>query len=62
MELFRKSNTDVFYLDLGHFQATTLFADIHGTIINQYQNITGCYKTQKHTQYEQKKTFYEFKL
>lgn len=60
MELFRKTNTDVFCLDLRHFQATSLFADIYGTILNQYQNITGCYKTCRDTL--QKKTFYEFKL
>lgn len=62
MELFRKSNTDVFCLDLRHFQAMSLFADIYSTIINQYQSITGPYKACRDTWYEQKKTFQEFKL
>lgn len=56
IELFRKSNIDVFCLDLRHFQATSLFADIYVTTVNQYQNITGCYKTYRGTWYEQKKT------
>lgn len=61
MELFRKNNIDVFCLDLRRFYATSLFPNIYGTIINQYQNITGHYKTCRDRWYEQKKTFYEFK-
>lgn len=55
MEVFRKSNTDVFCLDSRHFQASTLFAEIYGTIINQHKSRTGHYKTCVDIKYEERK-------
>lgn len=57
MEVFRKSNTDVFCLDIRHFQACSLFAEIHGTIIDQHKSRTGHYKTYMDIKYEERKHF-----
>lgn len=53
----QKSNAAAFCLDIRYFQAPTLFAEIHGTIINQHKSRRGHYKTCIGMKYEETKTF-----